>query len=217
MTAKTSKLATIIPMKPLEFTKTRLGGLFNSSQRTALSLGMLKVVVDAVSNSKIGRIWIVGGDSTIKRIAAELNSEWYEDEGRDLNDSLTQSFRLALDSGLIPMYLPADLPFLKPADLEGLVRASNQGGKLTLSPANRDGGTNAFIVPSDSSFSPILGVDSFKRHRRQAEELNLSMGTYNSLGLGLDLDTVEDLKVYEKMEPDLLNRLTDGVDLFPWD
>lgn len=216
MITKTSKLAAIIPMKPLEFTKTRLGGLFDSSQRTALSLGMLKVVVDAVSNSKIGKVWIVGGDNAIKQIAAELNSEWYEDAGRDLNDSLAQSFRLALDSGLIPMYLPADLPFLKPADLEGLVRASHQGQKLTLSPANRDGGTNAIIVPSNSSFSPILGLDSFKRHSRQAEELNLPMGTYNSLGLGLDLDTVEDLKVYEEMEPDLLNRLTEGVDLFPW-
>ena len=109
------------------------------------------------------------------------------------------------------MYLPADLPFLKPADVQGLAGASDQGQKLTLSPARRDGGTNAIIAPPGSSFLPALGVSSFERHKRQAKDLGLSASVYDSVGLGLDLDTVEDLKAYEEMEPGLLLRLTGEV------
>ena len=207
------KLVAIIPTKPLHLAKTRLSGLLTPWQRSALSLGMLRVVVGVVLDSRMCRIWIVGGDSTIRFATSELDAEWHEDRGTDLNDTLRQSFQLAFASGLTPMYLPADLPFLKLGDVQGLASISDQGQKLVLSPAHRDGGTNAIVAPPGSSFLPALGVDSFERHKRRAKDLGLSASVYDSVGLGLDLDAVEDLKAYEKMEPGLLLRLTGEVNL----
>ena len=90
-------------------------------------------------------------------------------------------------------FIPADLPMLSPEDIEGALRMSEDGKKLTICPAH-DGGTNGLIVPPSLAFSPRLGPESFKRHVEEASELGEIIETFSSAGFKRDLDTMGDLR-----------------------
>ncbi|MCH8062479.1 MAG: 2-phospho-L-lactate guanylyltransferase [Chloroflexi bacterium] len=198
----------IVPMKPLRLVKSRLAERLESHQREAVGLGMFDRVVRAAVDSSATAVWVVGGDEAVKRAALRIGAQWWEDDGKDLNDSLMVTFERAFRAGLAPAYLPADLPFVSSEDVSNLLEASSGGETVTLSPAHRDGGTNAIVVPAYSAFRPMLGLDSFDRHRQQAREGGLALEIFDSTGIGLDLDTPEDLAAYEMIEPDLIDRLT---------
>jgi len=211
----------IIPMKPLDQAKTRLSREMTPSQRMALSRNMLRRVLQAVNgaipglpeDSPVEKVWVVGGDNDVRQIATDERATWYEEEGSDINDTLWLAFQRALDSGKAAFFLPGDLPFLKPKDIYGMVGASRHLRNVTLAPARQGGGTNGILVPPGLAqpFRPLLGTDSFRRHLSQAIALGLSVAIYYSPGLAFDLDTFEDLRAYEYIEPGLLEKLTWGL------
>ena len=198
----------IVPMKPLKLVKSRLAEVLEPHQREALGLGMFDHVVRAAVGSSATAVWVVGGDDAVKDVSLRIGAQWREDDGKDLNDSLTVTFERAFRAGLAPTYLPADLPFVSSEDVSNLIEASSDGEYVTLSPAHRDGGTNAIIVPANSEFRPMLGRESFGKHRKQASEKSIALEIFDSAGIGLDLDTPEDLAAFEKIEPDFIKRLT---------
>ena len=198
----------IVPMKPLRLVKSRLAEGLGPHRREAVGLGMFDRVVRAAVDSAATAVWVVGGDEAVERVAVRIGAQWFEDDGKDLNDSLTVTFERAFGAGLAPAYLPADLPFVSSEDVSNLIEASSGGETVTLSPAHRDGGTNAIVVPTYSAFRPMLGPDSFDKHREQARREDISLEIFDSTGIGLDLDTPEDLAAYEKIEPGLIERLT---------
>jgi 2-phospho-L-lactate guanylyltransferase (CobY/MobA/RfbA family) len=120
---------------------------------------------------------------------------------------VTRGFERAHQNGNPALYLPGDLPFIKPSDVTNLLRSSERGNNITLAPARRDGGTNGIVVPHGLPFVPELGERSFAKHLAQAATKEISVSIYYSQGLGFDLDTIDDLESYEHMEPGLLQRL----------
>lgn len=198
----------VVPMKALHLAKSRLSTRLESAERAALSLAMLKRVVNAATRSSAREVWVVGGDTTVRQTTSSLGATWYPEDGISLNESLEQAFRVVSATGLAAMYLPADLPFVETGDIDEFIEFSGGGQRLTLASARRDGGTNAILVPSDSPFRPSLGSGSFKRHQEHANALGLSVTICNNAGLGYDLDTPEDLAAYEEMQPGFLAKLT---------
>ena len=157
-------IVAVVPMKPLSQSKTRLSGVLSQQERADLSLAMFGRVVTA-AHEALGSVWVIGGDEAVKLTAEGLGAVWLEDPGNDLNDSLSFALERACIDGKSAIYLPADLPFVTAADIAKIARASNGGETLTLSPAQQDGGTNAMLIPKCLSFPPLLGKNSFKRHR----------------------------------------------------
>ena len=200
-------LVAIVPMKPLADSKTRLAGRFTPSQRAGLVIGMLNQVISAIQDASISKLWIVGGDQRVREMAEKFGGVWLEELGCNLNDTLGKAFDRAFQRDASALYLAGDLPFLKPSDLHSLLQASRRRQNITLAPARRDGGTNAMLLPPGVAFRPQLGPSSFIKHLSQAAELEISVAICSSPGLGLDLDTTEDLETYERMEPGLLERL----------
>ena len=193
-------IVAVVPMKPLNRSKTRLASVLSEQQRADLSLSMFSRVISA-ANAALGMVWVVGGDDAVRHTAERLGALWREDPGRDLNDSLSIAFDEACKKGLSPIYLPADLPFVTAADIEKIVQVSSGGETLTLSPAQQDGGTNAMLVPRCLPFPPLLGKDSFSLHKRQATSQGIPYAVCLSEGLGLDLDTPDDLTLCDKIQP----------------
>ena len=208
----------IVPMKPLADAKTRLAEELTPSQRTAVGRNLLRRVLRATRGSGTGvpvdssveSVWVVGGGIEVESIARREGALWFDDKGSDVNETLAMSFQWALDSGKGALFLPGDLPFLKPRDLYSMVAASGHLKNITLAPARRGGGTNGILVVPGLSqpFRPLLGPNSFSRHLAQAAESGSSVAICYSPGLAFDLDTVEDLKAYEYIEPGLLDKLT---------
>ena len=200
-------IAAIIPMKPLSEGKSRLARTLTPDQRARISAGMLRRVLTALSGASIDPIWVVGGDERVKHLARNQGGMWFEEMGRNLNDTLAKAIDQAFERGKAALYIAGDLPFVKPSDIHSFIQASRGAGNVTLAPARRDGGTNAILVPQGVGFKPELGRRSFSKHLRQAAKLETSVAIAYSPGLGLDLDVVDDLESYQHMEPGLLERL----------
>lgn len=194
-------------MKPLREAKTRLSANLPPTEREALCLGLLRRVLRAAVESGAAQVWVVGGDAAVRADSARLGARWSDDGGSPLNDALSAAFLRAYASGLAPLYLPADLPFVGADDVAAVALAAGQGETLVMAAAHRDGGTNAILAPVGSPFRPSLGPDSLRRHVEQAAGLGLRVAMYDCPGLGLDLDTPADLRAYEEMQPGLLRRL----------
>jgi 2-phospho-L-lactate guanylyltransferase len=197
----------IIPMKPLNEGKTRLARQLTRDQRAELIVGMLRRVITAIRGASIGLFWVIGGDERVMRLTRNFDGLWMEELGRGLNDTVAKAFERAFKEGNSVLYLPGDLPFIKPSDVHSLLRSSARGNNIALAPARRDGGTNGILVPHGIPFRPELGQRSFARHLAQAASNEVSVAICYSPGLGYDLDTVDDLESYEHMEPGLLQRL----------
>ena len=202
-----SGFVTVIPMKPLRLSKSRLASHLSILQRATLSLNLFRTVARAALNSPVDELWVFGGDRTVRCCTEELGGHWYDDPARDLNEALSSAFDMASERSLVPIYLPADLPFVAPDDVASLVEASDHGRKLTLAPAHRDRGTNSIVVPQDSGFKPALGLRSYEKHREHARTLGIKTAICDRPGLGLDLDTYEDMEACELREPGILSRL----------
>ena len=217
---RTPGVVAIVPMKPLAMAKSRLSGELTPPLRMALCLNLLRRVLRAIVGPGLGilddapvdSLWVVGGDPDICQVAREEGASWYEEEGSNINDTLGAAFQMAHDSGTAALYLPGDLPLLKPQDIYGMVGASGHLTNVILAPSRQGGGTNGILVPAGlpQPFSPLLGSGSFWRHLAQAASLRLPMATYYSQGLAFDVDTYDDLKACEYMEPGLLEKLTQG-------
>lgn len=197
----------VIPMKPLSQGKSRLARQLTKDQRADLTVGMLRRVISAIRSVPIGLFWVIGGDERVMRLTRNAGGLWLEELGRNLNDTVGQAFDRAFRDGHSAMYLPGDLPFIKPGDVHTMLRSSARGNNITLAPARRDGGTNGILVPQGIPFRPELGSRSFARHLAQAATNEVSVAICYSPGLGFDLDTIDDLESYEHMEPGLLQRL----------
>jgi len=200
-------LVAILPMKPLADSKTRLANRFTPSQRAGLVTAMLGHVISAIQGASISKIWVVGGDQQVRDTAQTFGGIWLEELGCDLNDTLGKAFDLAFQQDASALFVAGDLPFLKPSDLHSLMQASRRRQNITLAPARRGGGTNAMLLPPGLAFRPQLGPSSFTNHLSQAAALEISVAICSSPGLGMDLDTAEDVATYEHMEPGFLERL----------
>lgn len=210
MSVDESSVIPIIPMKPLADCKTRLSRQLTAAERGDLVIGMLRRVLLAIKGASIDVFWVVGGDWRIRNLARNFDGLWMEDLGRNLNDTVDKSFDKASQRGYSALYLPGDLPFLKPSDLTSLLRSAGQGRNIVLAPARRDNGTNGILIPPGLAFKPELGNRSFAKHLGQAGKLGISVAICYSEGLGFDLDILEDLEFFEQKEPGLQQRLTPG-------
>ena len=197
-------------MKPLSGSKSRLSKDFSRQEREQLALGMLYRVINALKSASADLFWVVGGDARVRELAQDCGGAWFEEMGKNLNDTLGKAIDRAFEDGNSAMYLASDLPFIKASDVHSVVQASRQQSNISLAPARRDGGTNAILVPQGVAFRPELGPRSFINHLSQAARMGVSVAICYSPGLGFDLDTSADLETYEQMEPGFVQRLVSG-------
>ncbi|MBF8267455.1 MAG: hypothetical protein HW388_963 [Dehalococcoidia bacterium] len=203
-----AQVIVVIPVKPPAVAKSCLSGVLKPGPRTALARNLLWRVLKAVQGVAVHKTWVVGGDSTVERAAQAAGAIWMPEEGSDLNKVLEHAFQKALQEGKAPMYLPADLPFLQPTDIHGLIHSTGNLAQIALAPDRWGMGTNGILLTEDSPFRPALGPGSFQRHLAQVAFLGMGLAIYYSPGLSRDLDTPEDLGLFEAIAPGLTAELT---------
>jgi 2-phospho-L-lactate/phosphoenolpyruvate guanylyltransferase len=198
------RIRAIVPTKPLDASKSRLAGQLSQDRRARLALAMLWHVLQAArSTSGISEVAVIGGDNAIRELCRRLQLPWEPEPALGLNACVEHAFRAARQAGWdASIYLPADLPELAPGDLACLLRLSGSGRDLVAAPDRSEQGTNALLVPSDLSFTPMLGADSFQKHLAQARALNKPVQICRSEGLLLDIDTVSDLNLLLARRPE---------------
>lgn len=175
--------------KPLDQAKGRLAGALDADARAQLAEAMLAdLLVQARAARTLNGVAVLTADPRLARLARDLGAEAvFEGEPRGLNAAAALALAEARARGdRAVMILPADLPWLRAADIDDLAR-SWRPGATAAAPAT-DGGTNGLVLDTRLDWDFRFGPGSFAAHMAVARDLGAPFLTLARDALAFDLD-----------------------------
>jgi 2-phospho-L-lactate/phosphoenolpyruvate guanylyltransferase len=184
----------IIPARDPLTGKSRLAGLFNSTERVNFNLRLFNHVLNTTL-AIFGRDTIVVSNSSSILEIADANGVHpiFEAMG-DLNKALdiARTSRLVQDYHSL-LTIATDLPFLAKEDLEGMLACRHDPSEIVIAPDHTGEGTNSILIPVHTKFPFLFGVNSRTEFKNAAVKLGMTIREFHSLGLSRDIDTPDDL------------------------
>ncbi len=189
----------VIPVKQLEHVKQRLGALLSADQRQRLFTAMFKDVLEAVTAcDRIDMVIIVTSDDEVAELGRAYGAEIRaEPEPGGLTRSVTHiAGQLAGESVSRMIFVPADVPLISVEELEIVLDGIGLGSdpECLIVPSQRLDGSNCMVCSPPDAMTFGFGEDSFRRHLRLARDQGLALRVAKLPGIGLDIDTPEDLR-----------------------
>jgi 2-phospho-L-lactate guanylyltransferase len=192
----------LIAIKARARCKTRLSESLAPSARLQLVRSMLAAVLSAAAGAQTLRQVIVVSP---ERDAVPAQIPVLADSGESLNGALTQAHRVLREFGCREVViLPADLPHITAAEIDGLVHAGRSGG-FAIAPDAAGVGTNALCLVTAHPFRFQFGSGSQRLHLQEAERTGLNAQVVRLPGLAFDVDSPADLNQLDR--PQWLARL----------
>jgi len=191
----------IVPLKPLNRTKSRLSPVLSQAQRERLSK---QIFINTLTTLKkvpgIGGVLVVSRDTAALALARHHEVQTVQESGTpELNDALTRAtevVRLWNAQGVL--IVPADIPLLRVHDLENMLELSDGEPEIVIAPDRYERGTNALLVRPPGLIPYRYGGASYPKHVAEAKAVGAAVRVYRSFDLGLDLDTPIDLEEYRE-------------------
>jgi 2-phospho-L-lactate guanylyltransferase len=194
----------VVPAKPLGEGKSRLASLLSPEERAELSRRLLYHTLRHLAQvPSLDQIAVISRDAHALSLAKEAGALPVQEHPlpsspapypaqEALNRAIRQAQTLAASQGVESLLiLPADLPLLDGAEIEGLIRQHPQPGVLIV--PSHDGGTNALLLSPVNALAPGFGPGSFRRHLERAHQARLPIQVIHSPQLAFDLDLPGDL------------------------
>ncbi len=192
----------IIPVKPLNRSKSRLAPVLDIKQREALSREMLEQTLVTLKKAKsIGGILVVSRDSAALALARRYDAQTLQESGApELNASLTRATKvISTWNASGALVLASDIPLMQVDDIEAMIALAKYPPVVVIAPDRRHVGTNGLLMCPPALFPYAFGEDSFSRHTAKAQEAGAEVHVYESLTMGLDVDLPADLDLYREM------------------
>lgn len=183
--------AVVVPVKPPAFGKSRLVGLGDEQRRELAAAFALDTVAACLAASSVAVVLVATDDASFSEELAALGCSTIPDgDTRSLNSALRQAVAEGHRRwpGLVPVALCADLPALRPSDLDEALACVDPGGPAFV--ADAEGiGTTLYTAPYDA-FAPQFGIASRRAHQDAgAREIPGALPS-----LRQDVDDLDDLR-----------------------
>ena len=190
-----SCIAAIVPVKPLQRSKSRLSQVLTADAREALAAQLLQGVLRAVGDAhRIDTCWVIGGDTQIKRIVAQHRAHWKPELGENLNHTLDVALNRLTAEVTAALILPMDLPFLTGEAIDEVVsKLTESTTDVVIVPDRWGSGTNALLQVRPFALQPAFGRKSLSRHLNMAASQGLGVRVCRECAFAFDLDTPADL------------------------
>lgn len=187
----------IVPVKPLRRGKSRLAGLLTEDQRTRLNRFLLEHVLTTLNDiPEIEHTLVVSHDPAALTLTREMGGRTVlEDGSPQFNTALKRATMVArLQGAHAVLILPADLPIIKPSDIEKLLRRGKKPPVVVIAPDRRENGTNGLFINPIGLIEYGYGPGSNRVHAERAVKSGARVDIFSSKALSLDLDLPEDLE-----------------------
>jgi 2-phospho-L-lactate guanylyltransferase len=194
----------VVPVKEREGAKERLAALLPPLLRREFALAMLEDVLAAIAATpRLAGLVVVTLDPAAGRLGRRWGARILEAGARDGHTgAVSAAARLLGAEGRAAMLtLPGDIPLATPAEIGRLIAAHAPAPSFTIAPAHDLGGSNAILVSPPDAVPLSFGVDSFFPHLRAAEARGIRPSIERLPGIGLDIDTPEDLAAFLRLPP----------------
>jgi len=194
-------LWTIVPLRGLASSKSRLMGSLTDEERRALNEWLLRTVLDAIATSQGGldRCVVVTPSEDAAALARTLGAKALEEpDGVGLNQALGLAAGFVTAQGATRlMVLSADLPYITATAIDRLLEAAaagdGSGHWVVLVADHTLTGTNGIVLDVPSRLKFRFGVDSLPIHREEAIRIGAAVVVHRDPALAEDLDSPEDL------------------------
>lgn len=183
----------LVPVKAPALSKSRLTPMLEQDECASLCMAMLSDVLDALNGaSSVNEIAVVTSDKHVAKLAQRHGHQVIQDDSGDLCGALDSAARQLAENGVeTVLIVPADMPTINSADVDALI-AKHRGG-LSISPAIRDGGTNALVCSPPDAVAFCYGQDSANKHLQRAEQAGIPSTRLPVPAFFRDVDLPDDL------------------------
>ena len=184
-----------IPVKTLMDSKTRLLNVLKPEECQSLTLAMLEDVLKVLKQSSaVNRIAVISSDIKVQEFTINSGVIHILEKKRGLNQAVDQAIHWCLQKEAESiLILPADIPLIKPSDVEEMIVLGSDDVSITIAPSQR-GGTSALLLRPPNLIQTCFGPNSFKRHLVRALKKKIRIKVYHSKSLAMDIDFPEDLE-----------------------
>ena len=188
------RLIVAVPVKDLTHAKQRLTNALTPGERSELARAMLCDVLRALAGARVDRVWVVTRDDAAAAIARELGAEPMsepENRGHTAAVALAQA---EADRGGVRGFvtIPGDVPCVTSDEISRMIEAMRDGAAVFV-PSRSGHGTNGVALMPPGAMPLTFGEPSFVRHLAAARQRSLEPLVLSLPGLGLDVDSPEDL------------------------
>jgi len=188
------RLIVAVPVKDLTHAKQRLMSVLSPDERGGLARAMLRDVLRALAGARVERVWVVTRDAAAQAIARELGAEpLSEAENRGHTAAVALAQAEATRRGARGfLTVPGDVPCVTADELGQIIEGVREGAPVFV-PSRSGLGTNGVALAPPDAMPLTFGEPSFARHLATARQRGLEPRVLSLPGLGLDVDTPEDL------------------------
>jgi 2-phospho-L-lactate guanylyltransferase len=180
----------IIPVKHLNYAKSRLSSILSINDRIKLCLLMLTDVLNALTSSRLSNIIVISPDDRVLNLAKSFGVDAVNiDLG--LNESISYIKDIVNDFDL-SIVTPLDIPLIEPIDIDEIIDLS-LNYNVVISPSHDMRGTNILCRKPPNSMETFFGDLSFKKHVDEATRRGLKIKIYVSPRVSIDIDSSKDL------------------------
>jgi len=185
----------LIPVKNLRNAKQRLSMLLDASARTQLAQAMLSDVLEAVAEFGQDEVSLVTSDPFTLDLAGRHRFEIIRDDANvSESDAIEMATEMCVSRGVeCTLVIPADIPLIEADDIRAIYQHAPAKGSV-LVPSSDKRGSNAVLRRPPALFPLRFGNDSFMPHLASAIATNASCVVLSLPGVGLDIDTPDDLQ-----------------------
>jgi len=192
------KYNALIPVKSLMTAKSRLSSSFTQHQRERLVLDMLHHVLCVLLDCELfEKVSVVSSDKQVLEKTYLWGAHAIVEEYHGHNQALHAAALREISDGVTTLLtISADLPLLTTQEIRCFYEQSLQHD-VVLAPSRDGTGTNAIMVHPPLAVPYVFGPGSLQNYVEAAKQKNLSYSKFRSIGLALDIDTIDDLDEVE--------------------
>ena len=187
---------TVVPVKDLRGTKSRLAPVLDPAARAGLTLYMMGRVVSRALEAGVDAVGVVSPDPIVLDEALKRGATPLAQESRGLNPALEEGRSWAMREGASALLvLPADLPLIEADDVRAVL-AEAAAAPVAIAPDGARSGTNALFLRPPDAVPFLFGPESFEAHLKAARDRDVEARVCENEHLSFDLDTAGDLASY---------------------
>ena len=219
MTIMTSEIWTIVVIRGIERSKSRLVGANGAAGRARLNRWLLVHTLKVIERWRgdLKHCVVVSSCDQALELAQCIGAAVVR-ERHDANDqSCAAAFGVsyaAANGAAKVLILPCDLPDLTVEALDALASNSACRQHMVLAPDMAGTGTNALLVDACPDVEYGFGERSYSRHCELAQARGWTFSVCARPELGFDLDTPQDLAAWSSRQRGNTPELDAGID-FP--
>jgi 2-phospho-L-lactate/phosphoenolpyruvate guanylyltransferase len=191
------KIAAVIPMKNLNFAKSRLSTILTWQQRKNLIFSLLDITIKTLKESLlITEIIVVSSDKTIEKFSFENSLKFIkEDSDSGVNNAVILADLYCITNNIdANIIIPHDLPFISVKEIDHICNISEKYPKcIIICPSKRFDGTNILFRKPPNVIKTFYDDNSYMNHLKEAQKHNIPIESVKLDNLMFDIDTREDL------------------------